>query len=319
MHETLTLLDCHGFPAIRKRRVTTLQINITLKCNQACVHCHVNASPKRTEMMSGDTIEHIFQYLERHPVDTLDITGGAPELHPEFRSLVRRATGMGLHVIDRCNLTILDEPDQEDTAEFLAGHGVEIIASLPCYLEENVDRQRGSGVFKTSIRMLKKLNSLGYGRELPLNLVYNPQGPVLPPDQKQLESSYHEYLYDHFGIEFNELFVICNMPINRFGSTLISRDEFHSYVLLLKNAHRDENLDNVMCRDLISIDWRGNVYDCDFNQMLGLGMQSRHGKQMHISDLLEDDIRDLDITVRDHCFGCTAGQGSSCGGALADE
>jgi len=316
MHDILPLLNQHSFPAIRRRQIKTLQINITLKCNQACFHCHVNASPKRTEMMNKETLKYIYQYLASKNIETLDITGGAPELHPDFKEIVQVARDAGIHVIDRCNLTVLDEPDQEDTAEFLAGQGVEIIASLPCYLEENVDRQRGEGVFKTSIRMLKKLNEHGYGKNLPLNLVYNPQGAVLPPDQNILEEQYREYLSEHYGLYFNKLFVICNMPINRFGSTLITQNSFHEYMYLLKNAHKDENLDDVMCRDLVSIDWQGYVYDCDFNQMLGLAMTKKNKKQIHVSDLLHSDIADNPIVVRDHCYGCTAGQGSSCGGAL---
>ncbi|MDX1519110.1 MAG: arsenosugar biosynthesis radical SAM protein ArsS [Gammaproteobacteria bacterium] len=318
MHDTLPLLNKYHFPAIQKKQIKTLQINITLKCNQACFHCHVNASPKRTEMMDGETLGHIYKYLDRGHIEILDITGGAPELHPEFRSIVTRAIKSGIHVIDRCNLTVLEEPGQEKTMDFLAGQQVEIVASLPCYLEKNVDRQRGEGVFKTSIRVLQKLNEYGYGTSLPLNLVYNPQGPVLPPSQEQLENQYREYLSEHFGIRFNELYVICNMPINRFGSTLVSQGLFQDYMNLLRDSHKDENLENVMCRDLISVDWQGYLYDCDFNQMLGLGMRRNDKKPLHISDLLQSDINGRPILVRDHCYGCTAGQGSSCGGALAN-
>ena len=316
MHNILPLLDRHGFPAIRKKRISTLQINIILKCNQACFHCHVNASPKRTEMMNMETLGYVYKYLDHNDIQTLDITGGAPELHPEFRQIVSKAHKTGVHVIDRCNLTVLDQPGQEDTIKFLSEKGVEIIASLPCYLEENVDRQRGEGVFNTSIRMLKKLNDYGYGATLPLNLVYNPQGPVLPPNQKELEQQYREHLSKEYDLVFNELFVLCNMPINRFGSTLISQNRFHEYMMLLKDAHKDENLDNVMCRELVSIDWQGYVYDCDFNQMLGIGMKNDKENRLHISELLSGNYINHSIVVRDHCYGCTAGQGSSCGGAL---
>jgi len=316
MHDILPLLDRHGFPAIHRRAVSTLQINITLKCNQACFHCHVNASPKRTEMMDSETLESVYRYLDQGHVETLDITGGAPELHPEFRNVVRHARSNNIHVIDRCNLTVLEEPGQEDTAAFLADQNVEIIASLPCYMQENVDAQRGDGVFESSIRSLQTLNAIGYGDRLSLKLVYNPQGPVLPPDQESLEQQYRTYLLDHYGIVFNELFVLCNMPINRFGSTLVSNRRFQDYMLLLHSAHREQNLERVMCRDLVSIDWQGYVYDCDFNQMLGLNIKNRRGRPLHITDLLNKNISGHPIRVRDHCYGCTAGQGSSCGGAL---
>lgn len=318
MHDILPLLDRHGFPAIRKRSLTTLQINLTLKCNQSCLHCHVNASPKRTEMMDDETIDYVYQYLETGRLATLDITGGAPELHPRFRDLVQHAYSNDVHIIDRCNLTVLEEPGQEDTAEFLAEHEVEIVASLPCYLQENVDAQRGNGVFETSIGVLKMLNTYGYGKRLPLNLVYNPQGAVLPPGQESLQEQYCKYLGKHYGIAFNDLFVLCNMPINRFGSTLVSNNSFDDYMKLLAGAHQDTNLEQVMCRDLVSIDWQGYAYDCDFNQMLGLKMKTREQKPLHISDLLQMDMADHPVIVRDHCYGCTAGQGSSCGGALQD-
>lgn len=317
MKDTLPLLDQLGFPPIQRRQTKTLQINITLKCNQACFHCHVNASPKRTEMMSDETLNVIYQLLGKGGIETLDITGGAPELHPHFRNLVSVAVNAGVKVIDRCNLTVLDEPGQENTAEFLADNNVDIVASLPCYLEENVDQQRGEGVFVKSIRNLQKLNQLGYGKNRVLNLVYNPQGPVLPPGQDELRSQYKEYLFEKYGIVFNDLFVICNMPINRFGSTLISQNRFDDYMKLLKQSHKDENLESVMCRDLISVDWQGRLYDCDFNQMLGLDI-NRDQSSMHVSELLNNDLVNQTITVRDHCYACTAGQGSSCGGALAN-
>jgi radical SAM/Cys-rich protein len=320
MHNTLHLLQPTTFPDISRRKIETLQINIGLRCNQQCIHCHVNASPKRTEAMSQETLQQVVDYIERSGVETLDITGGAPELHPGFRNLVEAVQAFGTHVIDRCNLTILLEPGQESLAGFLASHNVEIIASLPCYSIENVDRQRGQGVFKKSIRALQSLNRLGYGQEnsgLLLNLVYNPQGPSLPPNQATLEADYKRILKEEYNIRFNQLFILCNMPIKRFGSMLISNNQFHDYMTLLKQAHREENLDNVMCRSLISIDWQGYVYDCDFNQMLGLGQESDNSERLHITDLMQMSLEGKPIITGNHCFGCTAGQGSSCGGALS--
>jgi radical SAM/Cys-rich protein len=321
MRDTGPLLEGIPFPAIRRRHLATLQVNVGYRCNQSCVHCHVNAGPHRTEQIGGEVIEHVLDVLERRGIPTLDITGGAPELNPHFRTLVRRARALGVHVIDRCNLTILDVPGQEDLAEFLAGEQVEITASMPCYLEDNVDRQRGKGVFDASIRALQRLNALGYGitgSDLILNLVYNPQGPALPPGQAELETDYKRILGGQYGISFNRLFTLANMPIQRFGSILMSKGEFNRYLALLHNAHRAENLDGVMCRDLISVDWRGLLYDCDFNQMLDLPAIGAERRRLHISDLLTRDIADNPIQVAGHCFGCTAGQGSSCGGALRE-
>ena len=321
MRDTWPLLEGIPFPAIKRRHLATLQVNVGYRCNQSCVHCHVNAGPHRTEQMGGEVIEHVLDVLERRGIPTLDITGGAPELNPHFRTLVRRARALGVHVIDRCNLTILDVPGQEDLAEFLAGEQVEITASMPCYLEDNVDRQRGKGVFDASIRALQGLNALGYGitgSDLILNLVYNPQGPALPPGQAELETDYKRILGGQYGISFNRLFTLANMPIQRFGSILISKGEFSRYLALLHSAHRAENLDGVMCRDLISVDWRGLLYDCDFNQMLDLPAIGAERRRLHISDLLTRDIADNPIQVAGHCFGCTAGQGSSCGGALRE-
>jgi radical SAM/Cys-rich protein len=269
--------------------------------------------------MGRDVVDAVLAFLRASNVKTLDITGGAPELNPHFRSLVAEARALDVHVIDRCNLTILNEPGHADLADFLAAHQVEVIASLPCYLEDNVDRQRGKGVFAASIVALKKLNALGYGRAdtgLALNLVYNPQGPSLPPPQEKLEADYKRVLGEHFGIVFNRLFTITNMPIQRFGSTLVSKGQFNSYMALLRSAHRDENLEGVMCRSLVSIDWQGYLYDCDFNQMLGLPLVVAGRKRSHVREMLERDLEGNVITVRDHCYGCTAGQGSSCAGAL---
>lgn len=316
MHATLPFLEVSDFPAIARDTLTTLQVNLGYRCNQSCVHCHVNAGPNRKEMMDEATLALIPQVLQARNIEILDLTGGAPELHSGFRALVRAARELNVHVIDRCNLTILFEPRQEDLAEFLSANKVEVVASLPCYSADNVDKQRGDGVFEKSIAALKKLNALGYGQVgsgLILNLVYNPQGPSLPPDQAGLEAAYKRELFDHFGIVFNQLFALANMPINRFGSWLISKGQFNAYMGLLKSSHRSENLAQVMCRSLVSVDWLGHLYDCDFNQQLGLPLPS--GRK-HLRDLLQDHLLGTPIRVADHCFACTAGGGSSCGGAL---
>jgi radical SAM/Cys-rich protein len=319
MHATLPLMRHYGFPPLRRAPLQTLQVNLGYKCNQSCLHCHVNAGPTRTEMMSRDTLAEVLMFLQVAELKILDITGGAPELHPHFRELVTRAGELGIHVIDRCNLTVLDEPGQEDLAGFLAQHKVEITASLPCYTEELVDRQRGKGVFDKSIKGLWTLNALGYGvaqSGLELNLVYNPQGPCLPPAQDKLEADYKRVLSERFGIAFNRLLTLANMPIQRFGSTLISKGQFNQYMALLHAAHREENLEGVMCRTLLSVDWQGYVYDCDFNQMLELPLTLHPSKRPRLADLIGRDLAGNPIAVRDHCYGCTAGQGSSCGGAL---
>jgi radical SAM/Cys-rich protein len=320
MHATLPLMRQYGFPALRRRRLEILQLNLGYKCNQSCLHCHVNAGPTRTEMMSRETIGDALAFLGVTGVKTLDITGGAPELHPHFRELVERARELGVRVVDRCNLTILEEPGQEGLGVFLKSNQVEIIASLPCYTEELVDRQRGKGVYEKSIRALRRLNGLGYGvpgGRLVLNLVYNPQGPSLPPDQATLEGEYKRVLGERHGIVFNRLLAIANMPIQRFGSTLVSKGQFDAYMALLHRSHRPENLDAVMCRDTLSVDWQGALYDCDFNQMLGLPLRLEGRKRVHLSELIGRDLAGNPIAVRDHCYGCTAGQGSSCAGALA--
>jgi len=319
MHATLPLIEATDFPAIRRRRLETLQVNLGYKCNQTCVHCHVNAGPNRTEMMSREIVFEIVAFLRAAGIRTLDITGGAPELNPHFRMLVTAARDLGVHVIDRCNLTILEQPGQEDLAQFLSDHEVEVVASLPCYLEENVDRQRGKGVFEVSIRCLQLLNRFGYGQPgsgLTLNLVYNPQGPVLPPAQDKLEQDYRKHLGERYGIVINQLYVLTNMPIQRFGSMLISKGQFEQYMDLLKNAYQPQNLESVMCRTLLSVDWRGYVYDCDFNQMLGLPLEWKGKSRVHLKELIGANLNGNPIIVKDHCYGCTAGQGSSCGGAL---
>jgi radical SAM/Cys-rich protein len=318
MHDTLPLLAQTRFPAIARSRLDTLQVNLGYKCNQTCLHCHVNAGPNRTEMMEDDMLALVPQVLAARGIKTLDLTGGAPELNTGFRALVRAARAQGVRVIDRCNLTILFEPGQDDLAEFLAGQQVEVVASMPCYSAANVDKQRGDGVFDKSIAALQRLNNLGYGQPgsgLTLNLVYNPQGAVLPPNQQQLQADYKRELLAHFGIVFNDLFALTNMPIQRFGSTLVSKGTFDTYMALLQHSFQADNLAGVMCRTTVSVDWQGWLSDCDFNQQLGLPLGTS-GVRRHLRDLLNITLQDQPIRVAGHCFGCTAGQGSSCGGAL---
>ena len=320
MRDTLPLLEKIPFPALRRGRIETLQVNLGYRCNQSCVHCHVNAGPNRTEQMSGAVIDDVLAFVTRRRIATLDITGGAPELNAHFRRLVTAARARGVKVMDRCNLTILEQPGQEDLAEFLAREQVEVVASMPCYLEANVERQRGKGVFDGSIRGLRRLNALGYGRDanLVLNLVYNPQGPALPPAQAALEADYKRVLGERYGIVFDKLFVLANMPIQRFGASLLGKGDFDGYLHLLRDAHLDANLAGVMCRSLISVDWRGFVYDCDFNQMLDLPLQHGARWRPRLAELIDEDLEGNSIRVAGHCYGCTAGQGSSCGGALKE-
>jgi radical SAM/Cys-rich protein len=320
MLSTLEKLLPGEFPPLRRKRLDTLQVNLGYRCNQQCLHCHVAAGPNRTEVMDPATVDLVLETLGRLQLGTLDLTGGAPELNPDFRRLVAAARGLGVRVIDRCNLTVLFEPGQEDLAGFLADQGADVVASLPCYLEENVNRQRGRGVFDASLRGLQRLNALGYGDPasgLVLDLVYNPQGPVLPPPQAGLEADYRRVLGEQYGIRFNRLLALANLPIQRFGSTLLSHGQFDEYLELLKRSHSAANLEQVMCRNLISVDWRGYLYDCDFNQMLGLPASGDGGAALHLRDLPGLVVQGRSIRVADHCFGCTAGQGSSCGGALA--
>jgi len=317
MHDCRPLLEKTDFPSIKRGKLTTLQVNLGYLCNQTCVHCHVDAGPRRTEIMQRETIDTILEFLRVSGVKTLDLTGGAPEMNPHFRFLVDEATKLGVQVIDRCNLTILSETGYEGLAEFLAEHKVEVSASLPCYLGENVDAQRGKGVFADSIAGIKKLNALGYGVEgndLTLNLVYNPTGTSLPPSQMDLQAAYKKELKERFDIVFNQLFTITNMPIKRFGSWLISKGEFENYMQQLKDNYQESNIEGVMCRSLLSIDWQGYVYDCDFNQMLDLPLEGKD--KTHLSELLQSNVEGMPIAIMDHCYGCTAGQGSSCGGAL---
>ncbi|MES9870095.1 MAG: arsenosugar biosynthesis radical SAM (seleno)protein ArsS [Sedimenticola sp.] len=321
MLNTAKLLFPTTFPEINRAQLETLQVNLGYLCNQTCKHCHVNAGPKRTELMDRETMDALLAFIDRKGVAALDLTGGAPELNPDFRYLVEQVRRRGVRVMDRCNLTVLEEPGQESLADFLAAQQVEIVASLPCYLEENVDNQRGKGVFEASIAGLRRLNALGYGQEgsgLLLNLVFNPQGATLPPSQSDLEADYKKRLFEEYGIRFNQLFTITNMPISRFGSMLLSKGEFHPYMQLLKESYSSCNLATVMCRNLVSVDWQGYVYDCDFNQMLGMHLETDGNKRPHISDLMEVDLTMLPIKTAEHCYGCTAGQGSSCGGALGE-
>ncbi len=320
MHDTKPRLLETSFPAIQRSSLDTLQVNLGYICNQSCKHCHVNAGPKRTESMSLENINHILSFIKNNNIKKLDLTGGAPELNPHFRYLVSQARALNVDIIDRCNLTILNEDGQHDLAEFLTEHKVEIVASLPCYTKDNVDQQRGKGVFDESISGLQKLNSLGYGKQnsgLVLNLMYNPMGAFLPPSQISLEQDYRKKLHDDFNIEFSNLFTLTNMPIMRFGSTLISKGEFTQYMDLLKSSHSDDNLQTVMCKNLISIDWQGYIYDCDFNQMLDMPSVISENIKTHIADLALNNFQHVPIQIGDHCYGCTAGSGSSCGGALS--
>ena len=322
VHATLPLLRQAQtqFPGIRRKALETLQVNLGYTCNQSCNHCHVNAGPNRTEQMDLETVTWVLDVLRAGKVKTLDLTGGAPEMNIHFRYLVSSARQLGVRVIDRCNLTILEEPGYEDLADFLAGEGVEMTASLPCYSQDNVDKQRGSGVFDKSIAALQKLNRLGYGQAgtgLLLNLVYNPQGPSLPPPQVSLQADYETFLDANFDVVFNQLFTLANMPIQRFGSTLVSKGQFNAYMDLLKGSHQDANLEGVMCRTTVSVDYLGYLYDCDFNQMLGMPLRGKGQPRLHLRELLNQELDGGTIAIADHCSGCTAGQGSSCGGALA--
>lgn len=313
------LLEASGFPPLTRRALETLQVNLGYLCNLSCTHCHVNAGPKRTEQMSAEVAALVLEFAQAKQLKVLDLTGGAPEMNANFRWLVREARQLGMQVIDRCNLMILLEPGYEDLADFLAEQGVTITASLPCYLEKNVEEQRGKGIYAGSIEALRKLNALGYGSDprLQLNLVYNPVGLHLPPPQEALQADYKRELKQRFGIEFNQLYTITNMPISRFGGMLLAKGLYGQYMDILKNAYREENLDTVMCRTLLSVDYQGYVYDCDFNQMLQLPLLASSKPKPHLRDLLQQELAGGPITVAEHCYGCTAGQGSSCGGALA--
>lgn len=317
MHDTLPYLENTDFPPITRENLEILQVNLGYLCNLSCTHCHVNAGPTRKELMSKEMIDKVLDFINLHNIHTLDLTGGAPEMNPYFKYLVNAATDKGVRVIDRCNLTILLESGYQSLPAFFAKNQVEIVASLPCYMEDNVDKQRGKGTFNASILALKALNQIGYGQtdsNLILNLVFNPQGATLPPEQKALEQSYKQHLNDQFGIVFNQLFAMTNLPIQRFGSVLISKGEFNNYIQLLQDNFQQQNLDQVMCKNTLSVDWQGYVYDCDFNQMLQLPIGAEKAK-LHLDELTQE-LTGQPIKTLQHCYGCTAGQGSSCGGAL---
>jgi len=318
MQSFATRLQLNG-NGLRRRAVDVLQVNLGRYCNLACIHCHVEAGPTRKEMMSRKNIDAVLRFLGETHVPTLDITGGAPELHPEFDYLVESASGLGRQVMDRCNLTVVFEPGKEYLPEFFRRHRVKLVCSLPCYSIDNVDKQRGKGTFDASIRALQILNRLGYGQPgsgLVLDLVYNPVGPHLPPPQKSLEQDYKRILHDQFGIVFNRLLCLTNMPITRYATHLKRRREYGPYMELLESNFNAGTIDQLMCRNLISVGWDGTVYDCDFNQMLDLPIGDDVGKPLHIAALTLDQLDKPAINVGNHCYACTAGSGSSCGGSL---
>lgn len=312
-------LQAHRLPPLRRGLTTTLQVNLGKRCNQACRHCHVGAGPNRTEMMQPATLQRLLWLIEHSPeVHTIDITGGAPELHPQFRHLVSQARAMDRHVMDRCNLTILSEEGQADTAAFLAAHTVEVVASLPCYGPENVDAQRGQGVFERSIAGLRQLNGLGYGSPdsgLEVHLVYNPLGASLPPDQQELEVAYKARLSQDFGIQFNRLYTLTNMPIDRFARDLEKKKSLGAYMSLLTDRFNPDAVNGLMCLNTVSVSWDGQIFDCDFNQMLSMSASGVCTTIWDIESLSQ--MTGRGVATGDHCLGCTAGAGSSCGGALA--
>jgi len=307
-------LRSHG-RTLRRARLQTLQINVGRKCNQSCRHCHVDAGPWRTEMMDGETARRIGRWIEQHQPPVVDITGGAPELSEHFRYFVETARGAGCRVMDRNNLTIIETPAFAWLPEFLAAHAVEVVASLPCYLEKNVDTQRGAGVFERSISALKKLNAVGYGTRLPLHLVYNPLGPTLPPPQAGLEVDYKRELDARYGIQFTGLFTITNQPIARFAEDLRTQGKWDAYLELLANSFNPATLESLMCRTTLSVGWRGELYDCDFNQMLELPLRSAEPPAF-LWDVSPEELEGGEIETGIHCLACTAGCGSSCTGAL---
>jgi radical SAM/Cys-rich protein len=308
--------------SLRRARPEILQVNVGKLCNLTCMHCHVNAGPKRKEIMTRETVDRIVDWLSNTDIPTVDLTGGAPEMIPDFRYFIERVKALepSRHMIDRCNLTILLERDYEDLPEFLATNKVEIIASMPCYSAKNVDTQRGEGVFDGSIAALQLLNSLGYGidPELPLHLVYNPIGVFLPPPQDELQVDYKRELREHFGIVFNKLYALTNLPIGRFASYLRHNGQLEAYMQLLIHAFNPATIGGLMCRNTISVGWRGEVYDCDFNQQLGMQWSADgKSKPLFLWDIDPDSLEHREIMTGDHCFGCTAGAGSSCGGAIS--
>ena len=318
MNRFAETLQRHQLP-LRHARTEILQINVGKLCNLTCVHCHVNAGPKRKEIMTRETLDRVVDWLGKTDIPTIDLTGGAPEMIPDFKLFVTRLKTLTppRHIIDRCNLTILLEPGYEDFAEFLALHNVEIIASMPCYSPENVNAQRGEGVFENSIRALQLLNSLGYGTDasLPLHLVYNPVGAFLPGPQAELEADYKRELQEHFGIVFNRLYTITNLPIARFASYLRHNNKLDEYMELLIGAFNRATVEGLMCRNTINVSWTGEVFDCDFNQMLKMQWRDAY-RPLHLWDVDPEAVENREILTGEHCFGCTAGAGSSCGGAL---
>jgi len=317
-------LAAHGL-TLGRARPEILQLNVGKLCNLTCVHCHVNAGPHRTEIIDAATVDRVLSWFEASPLDTLDLTGGTPEMVPDFRRIVttvRRGFTRPRRVMDRLNATILLEPGFEDMVDFLAAHEVELIASMPCYAPENVTAQRGEGVFDRSIAAFQRLNAVGYGRDprLPLHFVYNPVRAMLPPDQAELEADYKREMAEHFGIVFNRLYCLANMPIARFASWLRRQGALADYLVLLKDAFNPATVPGLMCRNTINVSWQGEVFDCDFNQMLDLGLTGpgvgNNGPTLHLWDVDPETFADLPIRTGPHCFGCTAGSGSSCGGAL---
>jgi radical SAM/Cys-rich protein len=318
MRDSAPYLKVSDFPRITRNALSVLQVNLGYLCNLSCTHCHVNASPKRTELMDKKTVDDVLAFIDTHGIHTLDLTGGAPEMNPQFHYLVEQARHRNVKVIDRCNLVILLEDGYTDVAEFLAKQQVDIVASLPCYLQDNVDKQRGKGTFNKSITALQQLNALGYGQAnspLILNLVFNPQGANLPPPQHALEQAYKQHLYEQYGIVFNQLYALTNLPIQRFGSVLLSTGQFDDYMKLLKANFNPDALASVMCKTTLSVDWQGFVYDCDFNQMLKLPLGAK--QPLHITEVSE--LLGQSIATQQHCYGCTAGQGSSCTGSIINE
>ena len=309
------MFDKHGLAPLRRAPLRELQVNVGWLCNQACNHCHVDAGPKRTEIMSRHTIDQIIHWARQHNIKSVDITGGAPEMNPDFRYFVESLTATGIAITSRCNLTILEEAGQEDTAQWYAQQSVRLVCSLPCYTQDNVDTQRGKGVFEKSIRALQKLNKLGYGDSLQLDLMYNPGGAYLPPAQSKLEADYKKQLQDNFGIRFSNLLVLSNLPISRFSHFLERNGETEPYYQLLEDNFNPDTVDSLMCRHLISVDWEGRIFDCDFNQILRL--PTSNGSEIRLWDIDPVTLNNQCISVDSHCLGCTAGAGSSCGGELS--
>ena len=310
-------LKQHGYNGLKRNQLLDLQINVGKLCNQACTHCHVDAGPKRTEIMTWETMSKIIEWIKNNKIRSVDITGGAPELVPDFRKFVLELRKMDIRVISRCNLTVLFEPGQQDLADWYAENSIQLVCSLPCYTQDNTDKQRGKGVFDKSITALQLLNSVGYGTnpELTLDLVYNPGGAFLPPEQHKLELDYKEKLFSDYSIIFNKLYALANLPVSRFEHSLTRDGEFNDYMQLLLDNFNPQTIDNVMCKSLISVDWTGKVYDCDFNQMLELPLADKN--LSYLWEISAQTLNDQTIATRYHCFGCTAGAGSSCGGAIS--